>query len=143
MTCHVLGESKDTAPCAGGILGHMPPPPSDPVQQGQLQPRLPDIAVARSEGDVGGVERRRRQDYPPLPPALTRAVPSLMWAFPRAGVNSTQTWTDSEPLLITPSKNYTAFDMPELLRELDVSPEAAAQLAYLSSEPVRHLRHRA
>ena len=66
---------------------------------------------------------------------LVRAVPSLVWAFPRAGSNRTVSWTRDDVLVATRSKNYTAFDFPELLGKLGVSDTAVAEYEYLANEP--------
>jgi hypothetical protein len=52
------------------------------------------------------------------PRKKTRASPSLMWAFPRPGSNASISWTQDDVLLYTPKKNYTAFDVHELLTDL-------------------------
>jgi hypothetical protein len=65
---------------------------------------------------------------------LVRAVPSLVWAFPRAGSNRTVSWTRDDVLVATRSKNYTAFDFSELLGKLGVSDTAVAQYEYLANE---------
>jgi len=74
----------------------------------------------------------------PLTPALTkviaRASPSLMWAFPRAGTANT-TYTIEEPVLITKTKNYTAFDVEELLDDLGMGSVDVAQHQFLQGEP--------
>ena len=65
---------------------------------------------------------------------LVRAIPSLVWAFPRAGTNRTVSWTRDDVLVATRSKNYTAFDFPELLGKLGVSDTAVAEFEYLANE---------
>ena len=65
---------------------------------------------------------------------LARAIPSLVWAFPRAGSNRTVSWTRDDVLVATRSKNYTAFDFPELLGKLGVSDTAVAEYEYLANE---------
>lgn len=58
---------------------------------------------------------------------LARVVPSLMWLFPRAGTDPNTTWTKDEPIVSTPSKNYTAFDIVELFNDM-VCATCCAQL---------------
>lgn len=57
-----------------------------------------------------------------LPAAIVRegarVIPSAAWLFPRAGTNSSTTWTKEEAIITTPSKNYTAFDVVGLFEFL-------------------------
>jgi hypothetical protein len=46
---------------------------------------------------------------------LARRCPSAVWTFPRAGSDPRTTYTKDDVLLSTPSKNYTAFDVDQLL----------------------------
>lgn len=119
-SCQLVTNYASTEPC-NGILGYLTQPHTEaaPAQQAQT-----------AQGQLGDI---------PLTPALTRvlsrALPSLMWAFPRAGKNATYSWTDSEPLIITPKKNYTAFEVKQLLQDLGRDEVAQAQLAFLETEP--------
>jgi len=114
-----------TEPCSG-LLGYDTPKeaaarPGHALQAKAASPVGRGLAGA-GLGDV------------PLTPALTkviaRASPSLMWAFPRAGTANT-TYTIEEPVLITKTKNYTAFDVEELLDDLGMGSVDVAQHQFL------------
>jgi hypothetical protein len=46
-------------------------------------------------------------------------LPSSYWTFPVRGTGkATNSWGPEEVLIKTPSKNYTAYDMPRLLDDL-------------------------
>lgn len=62
-----------------------------------------------------------------------QALPGAAWMFPRAGTNSTVSWTDQEPIITTPSRKYTAFDVAEIYAELNFT--ATADLKFVSTEP--------
>lgn len=119
-TCHLVAAYVGTVSSPGGMLGY-----------DQSSEELSAVADRPQSGmQLGAV---------PLTPALTRIVarasPALMWTFPRRGTDPNTTWTAEEPLLMTPSKNYSAFDYAELLDDLGLSdPVTAAQLAFLSNE---------
>ena len=74
----------------------------------------------------------------PIPSSLVKQLarnsPSLVWSFPRAGTNRSISWTRDDVLVATRSKNYTAFDFPELLGKLGVSDTAVAEFEYLANE---------
>lgn len=134
-TCQLLNNYTGTYPCAEGALGY--------IQTAQRQRRggggprgapgrhgatalAPAPTLAASPGlDPGAI----------LIKTLARASPSLMWAFPHAGINASHEWTADDVLLQTPAKNYTAFDYPELLSDLGVSATTMAQQTFLSAEP--------
>jgi len=59
------------------------------------------------------------------------AIPS--WMFPRAGSNSTVSWTADEMVLSTPSVNYSAFDVAKIYAKLNFSDLAG--LEFVSQEP--------
>lgn len=49
--------------------------------------------------------------------SVFRAIPTAAWLFPRAGPNATIEWPKDEPIFKTPSKNYSAYDFPEMLKD--------------------------
>lgn len=55
------------------------------------------------------------------------------WMFPRAGTNPNITWPDTETIVSTPSKNYTAFDIAHIYSALNFTDSAA--LKFVSTEP--------
>lgn len=119
-TCHVLGQYVTTAPFDGGILGY--------DESNEEHAAIMEHSRSEPLHDV------------PLTPLLTRTIarasPSLMWAFPRAGNESNTSWTNNDPILLTPTKNYTAFDYQALLVDLGLSSAVTTgQLEYLSHEP--------
>jgi len=59
------------------------------------------------------------------------AIPS--WMFPRAGSNSTVSWTTEEPILSTPSTKYSAFDVAKIYAALNFTDVAG--LEFVSQEP--------
>lgn len=73
--------------------------------------------------------------YPaPFLKGFSRAVPSVLWLLPRAGTNATSTWTATDPLVSTPSKNYSAFDMDALFADVGID-DLAPTRRYLAAEP--------
>eukprot|EP00041_Stephanoeca_diplocostata_P012575 m.210504 g.210504 ORF g.210504 m.210504 type:complete len:456 (+) comp19010_c0_seq2:225-1592(+) len=65
--------------------------------------------------------------------ALTKAflreiganIPASFWTFPMRGSDSDNyTWSDTEVIVSTPNKNYTAYDMPEMFRDLGLDTSA-------------------
>lgn len=44
-------------------------------------------------------------------------IPSVLWMWPRPG-NTQWYWNSTEPIVYTPSKNYTAKDLPDLLTDM-------------------------
>jgi hypothetical protein len=58
------------------------------------------------------------------------AIPA--WMFPRAGTNSSVSWTAQETILSTPSHNYSAFDVAKIYSILNFSDTAA--LKFVSEE---------
>ena len=146
-TCFVLGGYVGTANCAGA-LGYIDPnntatthaatgTGTDTVTGTGM---LAATSTAKAKGVVAAATHGGGYGYGdvPLTPELTkviaRASPSLMWAFPRAGTANT-TYTRAEPVLITKTKNYTAFDVEELLRDLGMGKVEVAQHAFLQAEP--------
>lgn len=73
----------------------------------------------------------------PTPPIFTREVsrvtPSFMWTFPRQGTDPTVSYTQRDLLMVTPGKNYTAFDMDELLKDIGMESQIP-QRQYLAEE---------
>ena len=67
--------------------------------------------------------------------ALVHALPSAMWFFPRAGQNSTTSWSKDDPVVLAKTKNYSAYDIPEIFADLGLSATAQAELAFLHAEP--------
>jgi len=59
------------------------------------------------------------------------AIPS--WMFPRAGTNSTVSWTAQETILSTPTQNYSAFDVEKIYKILNFSDIAG--LRFVTQEP--------
>eukprot|EP00039_Didymoeca_costata_P031441 m.34744 g.34744 ORF g.34744 m.34744 type:complete len:713 (+) comp8772_c1_seq1:76-2214(+) len=68
---------------------------------------------------------------------FARSVPVLSWLFPRAGNNS-YTYGQSDPLIITPTKNYTASDYVELFKDMRQSEEQVDSLKFNVEEPDLH-----
>eukprot|EP00038_Savillea_parva_P007511 m.170672 g.170672 ORF g.170672 m.170672 type:complete len:645 (-) comp13274_c0_seq1:1563-3497(-) len=64
-----------------------------------------------------------------------RALPAALWYFPRAGTNSSNSWTADEPIVTTKTKKYTAFDAVELLTDLGADANTLEALKFLASEP--------
>lgn len=56
---------------------------------------------------------------------LSLNTPSFYWLWPRLGDNATITWPADEPLLLTPSRVYTAANMSNALRDLGLDAYAA------------------
>eukprot|EP00049_Salpingoeca_infusionum_P006775 m.111263 g.111263 ORF g.111263 m.111263 type:complete len:496 (-) comp13437_c0_seq6:5079-6566(-) len=48
---------------------------------------------------------------------VSQGLACLPWMFPRAG-NTNTTWSKDEPIIVTPTKNYTAYDAIELVKDL-------------------------
>lgn len=57
---------------------------------------------------------------------IAQGAPTTLWMFPRPGAGDPYTWNHSDALVITPSRNYTAFDNTALLE--NVGGFAAAQI---------------
>eukprot|EP00037_Helgoeca_nana_P023879 m.248855 g.248855 ORF g.248855 m.248855 type:complete len:683 (+) comp26476_c1_seq6:107-2155(+) len=66
---------------------------------------------------------------------IARGLPAVPWYFPRAGTNSTTSWTKDEPVVKTKTKTYSAFDAAEMLSDLGASAEEIAAHKFLESEP--------
>jgi hypothetical protein len=129
-TCVVMATAGSTYDCDGGILG-----------VNQQSTVLSAIGAPSARGGVGAVrESTEAKVAAAAGPAdmlyktLARASPSLMWAFPRAGTDTNTTWTASDVLISTKSKQYTAFDVEELLTDLGLSKDLDTW-KYLSTEP--------
>eukprot|EP00039_Didymoeca_costata_P017079 m.313707 g.313707 ORF g.313707 m.313707 type:complete len:701 (+) comp16491_c9_seq13:52-2154(+) len=68
---------------------------------------------------------------------FARAVPVLSWLFPRAGTDP-YTYNSTEPLIITPTKNYTSANYIELFEDMHMNQETIESLKFNMQEPDLH-----
>eukprot|EP00053_Salpingoeca_punica_P018176 m.177234 g.177234 ORF g.177234 m.177234 type:complete len:464 (-) comp17376_c0_seq1:167-1558(-) len=66
---------------------------------------------------------------------LSTSIDSLMWIFPRPGT-SNDTFHDDEVIISTPSRNYTAFDAAQLVRDLGYENRVQSLQYMQNVEPV-------
>lgn len=113
-TCAVVHDYVATEPCADGVLGY---------HAGTSATGEAAVATTAAAPTSSATLVR----------TLAQASPSLMWAFPRPGTESNTSWTQDDVIVQTPSKNYTAFDIAELLADVDQAKNVDLY-KYLSSE---------
>jgi len=148
-TCLLLSVYITTETCTGGILGYKD---DDQLVMGDDEgrghtafPTPPPFSSSSSSSpsaasnSLEGPLSTLRDTPAPITPALInligRACPSLMWAWPRAGTNTSNSWTKDDVLVYTEKKNFTAFDYDELLKYLGVSATEREQQQFLANEP--------
>jgi lysophospholipase-3 len=56
---------------------------------------------------------------------VSKSIHSLLWLLPRSA-NGPNAWNDTQPLVVTPSRTYTAADMGALLTDLGFSERVEA-----------------
>lgn len=67
---------------------------------------------------------------------ISASTHSTLWIFPREGTSNT-TWTDTEPIVSTPSRKYMSGNLSTLLEDLGFE-ERARSLAPIMADPDLH-----
>eukprot|EP00040_Diaphanoeca_grandis_P027588 m.157268 g.157268 ORF g.157268 m.157268 type:complete len:799 (+) comp31047_c0_seq1:151-2547(+) len=117
-TCQIPEAYVATYTCSG-FLGYIQPNTTGDVETARVKPSSP-LAINPTLM---------------LTRSLARASPSMMWTFPKTGTNESTTWTRNDVILHTPTKNYTAFDIDQVLRDLGIGIEEQDLHHTLSTEP--------
>jgi hypothetical protein len=47
-------------------------------------------------------------------------IPSVLWMWPRPGTDK-WSWSKEETIVWTPAKNYTAYDLPQMLADMGLA----------------------
>lgn len=150
-TCQPVATYDSTYSCPDGILGY--PSKADASNSNSVSDAFHlSMTAKKAAADLlksallGGMTEKERAEKaaenvgdvgltPAIIREIARACPAFMWTFPRMGTDPKITYTKDDVLFYTPSKNYTAFDIRQLIKDLGGDAAELDMHELLSNEP--------